>query len=179
MKFEQKQEEGRKCSVCGERNVLFYRDEENPFLIIKNIEFFYERRKNGSFVEIDKEKITYKILEKKEGLCALCFLKRTFEIYLEKEFGSIFKDFSFPSVAEVACADFKEKSLEKAKEDCDKYEKEFFKILGDDKKFNYLKIKSLPKLKLEKTLEGYWFYEENLSVKSSTMNLESRLTPRK
>jgi len=43
--------------------------------------------------------------------------------------------------------------------------KNFFKILGDDKKFNYLKIKSLPKLKLKATLEGSWFYEENLSVK--------------
>jgi hypothetical protein len=64
--------------------------------IIKNIEFFYEGRKNGSFVEIDKEKIAYKIIYKKEGLCALCFLKRSFEIYLEKEFGTIFKDFSFP-----------------------------------------------------------------------------------
>jgi CRISPR-associated protein Cmr2 len=157
--FEQKQEEGRKCSLCGERNVLFYRDEENPFLIIKNIEFFYERRKNGSFVEIDKEKITYKILEKKEGLCALCFLKRTFEIYLEKKFGSIFKDFSFPSVAEVACADFKEKAKELP--EFKEYENKFFEYT----RIPYLKIHSLPKLKLEKTLEGSWFYEENLTEK--------------
>jgi CRISPR-associated protein Cmr2 len=157
--FEQKQEEGRKCSLCGERNVLFYRDEENPFFIIRNIEFFHEGRKNGSFVEIDKEKITYKILDKKEGLCALCFLKRTFEIYLEKEVDSIFKDFSFPSVAEVACADFKEKAKELP--EFKEYENKFFDYI----RVGYLKINSLPKLKLEKTLEGSWFYEENLSAK--------------
>jgi CRISPR-associated protein Cmr2 len=153
--FEQKQEEGRKCSLCGERNVLFFWESKNKNKFLKY---------NPMACDLTG-KIEQKYLTDGEGLCALCFLKRTFEIYLEKEFGSIFKDFSFPSVAEVACADFKEKALEKAKEDFDKYEKEFFKILGDDKKFSYLKIKSLSKLKLEKTLEGSWFYEENLSVK--------------
>jgi CRISPR-associated protein Cmr2 len=153
--FEQKQEEGRKCLVCGERNVLFFWESKNKNKFLKY----------NPLARDLTDKIEQKYLTDGEGLCALCFLKRTFEIYLEKEFGSSFKDFSFPSVAEVACADFKEKALEKAKEDFDKYEKEFFKILGNDKKFNYLKIKSLPKLKLEKTLEGSWFYEENLSVK--------------
>ncbi len=157
--FEQNPEAGRKCSVCGERNVLFYRDEENPFFIIRNIEFFYEGRKNGSFVEIDKEKITYKILDKKEGLCALCFLKRTFEIYLEKEVDSVFKDFSFPSVAEVACADFKEKAKELP--EFKEYENKFFEYIP----VRYLNINSLPKLKLEETLEGSWFHEENLTEK--------------
>jgi len=157
--FEQNPEAGRKCSVCGERNVLFYRDEENPFFIIRNIEFFYEGRKNGSFVEIDKEKITYKILDKKEGLCGLCFLKRTFEIYLEKEVDSIFEDFSFPSVAEVACADFKEKAKELP--EFKEYENKFFEYIP----VRYLNINSLPKLKLEETLEGSWFHEENLTEK--------------
>jgi len=157
--FEQNPEAGRKCSVCGERNVLFYRDEENPFFIIRNIEFFYEGRKNGSFVEIDKEKITYKILDKKEGLCGLCFLKRTFERYLEKEVDSIFEDFSFPSVAEVACADFKEKAKELP--EFKEYENKFFEYIP----VRYLNINSLPKLKLEETLEGSWFHEENLTEK--------------
>jgi CRISPR-associated protein Cmr2 len=157
--FEQNPEAGRKCSVCGERNVLFYRDEENPFFIIRNIEFFYEGRKNVSFVEIDKEKITYKILDKKEGLCDLCFLKRTFEIYLEKEVDSVFKDFSFPSVAEVACADFKEKAKELP--EFKEYENKFFEYIP----VRYLNINSLPKLKLEETLEGSWFHEENLTEK--------------
>jgi CRISPR-associated protein Cmr2 len=153
--FEQKQEEGRKCSLCGERNVLFFRERKN--------ENKFKRYNRDAINLINK--INPKYLDDGDGLCALCFLKRTFEIYLKENIGSIFEDFSFTSVAEIACADFKKKAIEKAKEDFDKYEKEFFKILGDDKKFNYLKIKSLPKLGLEKTLEGSWFYEENLSVK--------------
>jgi CRISPR-associated protein Cmr2 len=154
-KFEQKQEEGRKCSLCGERNVLFFWESKNKNKFLKY---------NPMACDLTG-KIEQKYLTDSEGLCALCFLKRTFEIYLEKEVDSIFKDFSFPSVAEIACADFKEKALEKAKEDFEKYKKDFFELLGEDKKFNYLKIKSSPKLKLEKTLEGSWFYEENLTEK--------------
>jgi len=154
-KFEQKQEEGRKCSVCGERNVLFFWASKNKNKFLKYNPIAYDLT----------GKIEQKYLTEGEGLCALCFLKRTFKIYLEKEVDSIFKDFSFPSVAEIACADFKEKALEKAKGDFEKYKKDFFEVLGEDKKFDYLKIKSLPKLKLEKTLEGSWFYEENLTEK--------------
>jgi len=154
-KFEQKPETGRKCSVCGERNVLFFWESKNKNKFLKY---------NPMACDLTG-KIEEKYLNDGEGLCALCFLKRTFEIYLEKEVDPIFKDFSFPSVAEVACADFKEKALEKAKGDFEKYKKDFFELLGEDKKFDYLKIKSLPKLKLEKTLEGSWFYEENLTEK--------------
>jgi CRISPR-associated protein Cmr2 len=154
-KFVQKPEQGRKCSICGERNVLFFWESKNKNKFLKY---------NPMACDLTG-KIEQKYLADGEGLCALCFLKRTFEIYLEKEFGSIFKDFSFPSVAEVACADFKEKALEKAKGDFEKYKKDFFELLGEDKKFDYLKIKSLPKLKLEETLEGSWFYEENLTEK--------------
>jgi len=147
--FEQKQEEGRKCSLCGERNVLFFRERKN--------ENKFKRYNRDAINLINK--INPKYLDDGEGLCALCFLKRTFEIYLEKKFGSIFKDFSFPSVAEVACADFKEKAKELP--EFKEYENKFF----DYTRMPYLKIHSLPKLKLKETLEGSWFYEENLSVK--------------
>jgi CRISPR-associated protein Cmr2 len=147
--FEQKQEEGRKCSLCGERNVLFFWESKNKNKFLKY---------NPMACDLTG-KIEQKYLTDGEGLCALCFLKRTFEIYLEKEFGSIFKDFSFPSVAEVACADFKEKAKELP--EFKEYENKFFEYT----RIPYLKIHSLPKLKLKATLEGSWFYEENLSVK--------------
>lgn len=153
--FEQKQEEGRKCSLCGERNVLFFWESKNKNKFLKYNPMAYDLT----------DKIEQKYLTDGEGLCALCFLKRTFEIYLEKEVDPIFKYFSFPSVAEVACADFKEKALEKAKEDFEKYVKEFFILLGNDEGFSYLNIKSLPKLNLKETFEGSWFYEENLTEK--------------
>jgi CRISPR-associated protein Cmr2 len=58
----------------------------------------------------------------------------------------------------------RKKQLRKQRRILINMKKNFLKFWGDDKKFNYLKI-SLPKLKLEKTLEGSWFYEENISVK--------------
>jgi CRISPR-associated protein Cmr2 len=147
--FKQKPEVGRKCSVCGERNVLFFRERKNENKF---------KRYNRDAINL-VNKINPKYLDDGEGLCALCFLKRTFEIYLEKEFGSIFKDFSFPSVAEVACADFKEKAKELP--EFKEYENKFFEYI----RIPYLKIHFLPKLKLKATLEGSWFYEENISVK--------------
>jgi len=147
--FEQKQEEGRKCSVCGERNVLFFWESKNKKKFLKY---------NPKACDLTG-KIEEKYLTDGEGLCALCFLKRTFEKYLEKEVDSIFEDFSFPSVAEVACADFKEKAKELP--EFKEYENKFFKYIP----VRYLNINSLPKLKLEETLEGSWFHEENLTEK--------------
>ena len=175
--FEQKEEAGRKCSVCGERNVLFYRDEENPLFILDNLKYFYygkKEKKENNIIKLNKEKITYKILGSKEGLCTLCFFKRTFEIYLENRVDKeIFKDFSFPSTAEVACSDFKEKAkdLPEFKE----YEDEFFEYIS----VPYLKIKSLPKLKMIETLEGSWFYEENLTEKKFIKELGIEISSEK
>jgi len=160
--FTQTKEEGRKCSICGERNVVFYRDEETPLFIKNNLNFFFRNKEKDSFIEIDKNKITYKIIAKKEGLCSICFWKRTFEIYLENEVDqNIFKDFSLPSTAEIACADFKEKV--KDFEEFKKYEEEFFKLTESNN--SHIKINSLPKLNLKETLEGSWFYEDNLNTK--------------
>jgi CRISPR-associated protein Cmr2 len=172
--FQQKEEAGRKCSICGERNTVFYRkdEESNPILILDNLKFFYGK---NSFIKLDDKKISYKILVEKEGLCALCFLKRTFDIYLEKVVDNIFKDFSFPSTAEVACADFKEKAIKEAKENFNKYITEFLRIVDKE----YLKVEPLPKLKKsleikkENNLEGSWFYEENLIEKKIKKELGS------
>jgi len=158
--FTQIKEEGRKCSICGERNVVFYRDEETPLLIKNNVDFFFRNKEKDSFIEIDKNKITYKIIGKKEGLCSICFWKRTFGIYLENKVDkNIFKDFSFPSTAEIACADFKEKV--KDFEEFKNYEKKFFELTENNN--SHIKINSLPKLNLKETLEGSWFYEDNLN----------------
>jgi len=149
--FGQKLEEGRKCTICGERNVLFFWESKNKNKFLKY---------NPMACDLTG-KIEQKYLTDGEELCALCFLKRTFEIYLkvEEKFESIFEDFSFPSVAEVACADFKEKTKELP--EFKEYENKFFEYIP----VRYLNINSLPKLKLEETLEGSWFYEENLTEK--------------
>ncbi|MGC9101201.1 MAG: type III-B CRISPR-associated protein Cas10/Cmr2 [Caldisericum sp.] len=162
--FRQNPEAGRKCSVCGERNVMFFWESKNKDKF---------KRYNSDALDLTK-KISEKYLSDGEGLCSLCFLKRTFDVHLKEKLSDAFKDFSFPSTAEVASADFKERAIEGAKDKFDEYEKKFFEVLkkyGHGKNFDYLKIKSLPKLNLEKTLEGSWWFIENLTEK----NLEKQL----
>ncbi len=75
-KFEQLAEVGRKCSLCGERNVLFYKgfDDKN---IKKNGEEKspYIQSDAINIEEIEENK--YKFTDK-EGLCAVCFTKRMY-----------------------------------------------------------------------------------------------------
>ncbi|MEO0224007.1 MAG: type III-B CRISPR-associated protein Cas10/Cmr2 [candidate division WOR-3 bacterium] len=146
------EEKGRKCSLCGERNVLFYREEKNPQRF---------SRYNPIAINLkDIKEFPRKYLSDGEGLCGLCFFKRTFDAYLNTLAGKMnekFKDFGFPSTAEIAASDFKERALKEAKEDMESYIKEMLnKKLPEGT--------PLPKLKesLTKNLEGEYFFEENL-----------------
>ena len=157
--FKQTSEIGRKCSVCGERNVLFFREKNNPNKFLRN------EPKPLNLIN----KVSLKTIADGEGLCGLCFMKRFFEKYLEKEISSVFKDLSFPSTSEIACANFKAKALEKAQEEFKEYENKF-KIFHESSLWTF----PVPKLrgKIEKTLEGHWFYEENLRIKEFKRALE-------
>lgn len=73
--FEQLEETGRKCSICGERNALFYNGNKH------------------TYYQNDVIKVNNAELQKGEGLCAVCFTKR---FYQRKE---------FPSTAEIALKD--------------------------------------------------------------------------
>ncbi len=92
-------EKGRKCSICGERNVKFYRLAERE----KNISDSDVKRKKlfSNDVHIVKFKaydpITLKYLQSGEGLCAVCFTKRC----LEKSALSGYTA-KFPSTAKIA-----------------------------------------------------------------------------
>lgn len=149
--FERIEESGRKCSLCGERNVLFFNEKENKGKF---------QRYNPEALDLTG-KINPKFLSNGEGLCGLCFLKRTFDVYLENV-SEKFKDFSFPSTAEIATADFKDRALKEARDEFKKYE---------DALRNFLKDKCpvvsfLPRLQnttgTKETVEGEWFFEENL-----------------
>ncbi len=165
--FVQMEEKGRKCSVCGERDVIFFREtaNKNKFL-----------RFNPYAIDLtDNPKVLLKYIADGEGLCAVCFIKRTFEIYLEepeKGISQVFKDLTFPSTAEVALADFKERALNNAnKEFFDFQEK--FKEISQSK---FPKVKPVPKLVSlfgdKENLEGAWFFEENLTKKRLKEDLE-------
>jgi len=90
-------EKGRKCSICGERNVKFYRmtEKENDKAVIKNHKLF----SNDIYVVKNRD---YKELEPRhlqagEGLCAVCFTKRC----LDRADISAYKA-QFPSTSKIA-----------------------------------------------------------------------------
>ncbi|MBN2536090.1 MAG: type III-B CRISPR-associated protein Cas10/Cmr2 [Spirochaetales bacterium] len=127
---------GRKCSLCGERNILFYSN---------------ERKKPPPFSE---KAVPIAGIDEKEGLCAPCFTKR----FYNKE--------SFPSTAGIAAMNWLEnnKVREEAEEfkNCFKefndqlYYKE---NLTEEyvKKNNYLKDPE--RLEKAKTMLSEWYRE--------------------
>jgi CRISPR-associated protein Cmr2 len=140
--FEQVEEYGKKCHLCGERE-----------------------GKIG--VRMGNLKVG-KYISQNEGLCVACFTKRALDKYLEKEVGKKFKGFSFPSTAEVSSAYFKERALKKAKKEFENYVEKFREILGGEA-FKQIKTQFLPKLCQEfknvENIDGEWFFEENLTLK--------------
>lgn len=150
------EEKGRKCSVCGERDVIFFKESQNKDKFTKYNPYTLDLT--------DKKQVPVKLIEDGEGLCSVCFLKRTFEIYLENEVSKIFDNLTFPSTAEVASADFKEKALNKAPNEYFEYQDKLIKFLSD-----IPKVLPLQKLKIlfnkKDNIEGSWFYEENLTQK--------------
>ncbi len=139
--FEQIEEKGKKCHLCGEREG-----------VIKT--------------KIGNLKVG-KYIGETENLCVLCFVKRGLDKYLEEKVSDKFKNFSFPSTAEVAITDFKEKALKNAKEEFKEYIKKFRELVGEEK-FMEIEVSPLPKIKDKfdgiENLEGEWFFEENLTV---------------
>ncbi|MCS7180117.1 MAG: type III-B CRISPR-associated protein Cas10/Cmr2, partial [bacterium] len=153
--FNQVEEKGIKCSICGERDVIFFNE--------KNKKKF--TRYNSLVIDltekIEKTPSFFKFLKIGEGLCSICFLKRTLEIYLEKKVSGVFKDLSFPSIAEISSSNFKENALKCAKEENLNYQNALQTILKD----KIFSTPTLPKIKnlTEKNYDGQWFYEENLT----------------
>lgn len=90
--FEQIEETGRKCSVCGERNVKFYRLSGETENNVKNENGKLYSRDAAVFAE--KESADFSDINPGEGLCAVCFAKR---LYRKKK--------SFPSTANIALSD--------------------------------------------------------------------------
>ncbi|MEM1679575.1 MAG: type III-B CRISPR-associated protein Cas10/Cmr2 [Ignisphaera sp.] len=120
----------------------------------------------------DNQRVSLKYLADGEGLCTICFIKRTFEVYLEKEVSKVFDALTFPSTAEVALADFKERALNNANVEFFDFQEKFKKIVQD----KYPKVRPLPKIVKsfgdKENLEGAWFFIENLTEKRLKEDLE-------
>ncbi|HHW01214.1 MAG TPA: type III-B CRISPR-associated protein Cas10/Cmr2 [Thermoanaerobacterales bacterium] len=98
--FDQLVEKGRKCSVCGERNVKFYRKTEDESKTGKNVHKKLFSREVCVFEYNEFKNVELKHLQPGEGLCGVCFTKRVAEKYFTDDFE---KD--FPSTAKIALFD--------------------------------------------------------------------------
>jgi len=84
--FQQLEEKGRKCSLCGERNVLFYRGRKRAYTA-------------DHAVSLDKQPSKY--IGETEGFCGVCFTKR----FADKSFEKGKYERKFPSTAKIALMD--------------------------------------------------------------------------
>jgi len=82
--FQQLGEVGRKCSLCGERNVLFYRGRKRAY--------------TDHAISLNEQPPKYMV--EGEGLCAVCFTKRFADKYFEKNY-----ERDYPSTAEISLMD--------------------------------------------------------------------------
>jgi len=147
------QEIGKKCSLCGERDVIFFVD-------TKGTKFNWNKNFSANLTEkFRSDNRLNKFFTDGEGLCAICFIKRCLEIYIKEKF-QMEETISFPSTAEVASSDFKKEASISAKAEIENYVTEFKRIVKDKFYGIHPLIKNVP------DLDGHWFYKENLTTKS-------------
>ncbi|KGG79645.1 hypothetical protein Y919_10835 [Caloranaerobacter azorensis H53214] len=81
--FEPLSEVGRKCKLCGERNIVFYRrtDSEES----KGTDYIPKKLYIDELSILDSNSPQRYRFEKGEGLCAVCTVKRFGELYFQKE----------------------------------------------------------------------------------------------
>jgi CRISPR-associated protein Cmr2 len=155
-------EQGRKCSLDGERNALFYRNrvsdngrKSSPSHIRLN-----------AAVEVDKNE-----LNPGEGLSAVSFVKRFYKSE-EKEFEN------FPSTAEIALmhdeSEFYKRANEKEKADFEQYKKIFVKndFLTSCLKLDRVRIESDDIKKLQAPFDYQALYKENINKENYTVKLQ-------
>ncbi|QTL97487.1 type III-B CRISPR-associated protein Cas10/Cmr2 [Iocasia frigidifontis] len=123
-KFSGNKEQGRKCSICGKRNAIFYRrkDEEKkrPFDIQKDS----KEIKDNTFQNI--------IFKKGECLCGACYMKRVLgnDKNKNKE-----KDIEIKSTAAIALSNWKKINQEKYPEEYKEYRKMIEDRYSQDSKY--------------------------------------------
>ncbi len=100
-------EQGRKCAICGERNVKVYRRGEAE----DDLDWLRKHKLFSQDVLIvpksDKkpdEPIEKRFLQTGEGLCAVCYMKRSAELYF-KELSKEKYEANFPSTSNIALFD--------------------------------------------------------------------------
>ena len=148
--FYQVSESGRKCSLCGDREIFH----DGKIDAMQWWKQFAKRRA--------------KYCRQDEALCTVCLTKRLATGYFGEKYPEI-KKLSFPSTSEVSTADFK---LQLTEDETYKKFVESVKGLEDDNG-NQLEVTINPVPKLQEiqeswNVDGDWLFEESLS----SQNLE-------
>ncbi|SET12893.1 type III-B CRISPR-associated protein Cas10/Cmr2 [Anaerobranca gottschalkii] len=134
-------ETGRKCSLCGEFNVLFYRSKDNKIDYINpktNLKSKYISPAAINLNNICNKNIFTALFSENEGLCAVCFIKRFYRYDTQIN--------AFSSTSEIALME----TLERVKQD------------GEIKK-QITEYENLFKSKNNGLFESSLFYKENLT----------------
>lgn len=152
-RFHQFQEAGRKCSLCGERNVLFYGG----------------ARKRAHVHDAERiNNVSNKFISDGEGLCAVCLSKRFAGRHFKKKYHS-----DYPSTAEIALMDTLSKLDSSLLNDCKSFfgkdfdEQLYFKDNLTKKYFEKNGIKADPEISL-KELAKITNIAEQTGLKFST-----------
>ncbi|MDE0012122.1 MAG: type III-B CRISPR-associated protein Cas10/Cmr2 [Candidatus Poribacteria bacterium] len=145
--FYQVKESGRKCSLCGDREI-FHNGTGDP---MEWWRLFAQRRA--------------KYCQQGEALCTVCLTKRLAKDYFGEKYSEI-KQLSFPSTSEVSTADFKLI----AKDETYKEFVEAVNALKDDNG-NQLEVTVNPIPKLQEiqkswNVDGDWLFEESFSLQN-------------
>ncbi len=147
--FEQVKESGRKCSLCGEREI-FHNGNDNP---MEWWDRFAQRRA--------------KYCRQGEALCTVCLTKRLAGEYFGEKHSEIEK-LSFQSTSEVSTADVK-LWIANDKEATEKY-KEFVESVNRLKNANGNRIevtvdpvRKIKRIQKSWNIDGDWLFEESFS----------------
>ncbi len=144
--FQQVSENGRKCSLCGQRGI-FHNGQRAPMEWWKR---FAQRR--------------VKYCRPGEALCTVCLTKRLAKLYFEDRYDD-FKTHTFPSTSEISTADFKHQIVHNT-ENLGKYE-EFVESVESLRNTDGYSLKGttdpVPKLRsIQKdwnNVDGDWLFE--------------------
>ena len=147
--FHQVDESGRKCSLCGEREI-FHNGKGDP------MEWWRQfARRRAKYCRQD------------EALCAVCLTKRLAGEYFGKKYPEI-KDLTFQSTSELATADFKfqvEQDVE-AKEKYQKFVEEVKALKnanGNQLEVTVNPVRKLKEIQKSWNVDGDWLFEESFS----------------
>ena len=157
--FPQVTENGRKCSLCGDREI-FHNGTGSPMEWWKK---FAEQRA--------------KYCRQGEALCTICLTKRLAREYIGKKFEPV-RNLSFPSTSEVSTADIKSQIIEK--EGATEKYKEFVEsvqaLQDDNGKRLEVIVDPMPKLRENRedwnvwNIDGDWLFEDAFSEQSLERN---------